>query len=122
MEAPERVTGLSLRWTGRHHSEQGDFGDLSTHTVTYETDTTCYVTSEGRLVGEATYVYRRLDAQVGVCIYRPALWQGRTDVILQAIFDFHEMTDRAVVTSGGTPFAVADGRIERVATPPRRAG
>ncbi len=121
MEAPEHVTGLSLEWTGRHHSAQGDFGDLSTHTVTYETDTTCYVTSEGRLVGEATYVYERLDEQVGVCIYRPKVWQGRTDAVLHAIFNFAEMTDRAVVTSGGRPFAVADGRLRSVPTPPRPA-
>lgn len=119
MEAPEKLTGWSLRWTGRHHSQQGDFGDLSTHTVSYETETTCYVTNDGRLVGEATYVYRRLDEQVGICIYRPKVWQGRTDVVLQAIFNFHEMTDRAVVTASGEPFAAADGRLESVPTPPR---
>ena len=119
MKAPDRVTGLSLEWTGRHHSLQGDFGDLSTHTVTYETETTCYVTAAGKLVGEATYVYRRLDEQVGICIYKPDVWQGRTDAVLHAIFNFHEMTDRAVVTSNEEPFAAADGRIRSVPTPPR---
>ena len=121
MEAPEKVTGLSLEWTGRHHSLQGDFGDLSTHTVTYETDSTCYVTANGKLVGEATYTYQRLDHEVGICIYEPKVWQGRTDVVLRAIFDFSEMTDRAVVTSNEKPFAAADGRIRSVPTPPRPA-
>ena len=119
MEAPERVTGLSLEWTGRHHSLQGDFGDLSTHTVTYETDTTCYVTAGGKLVGEATYVYQRLDKMVGICIYKPKVWQGRTDVVLHAIFNFSEMTDRAVITSNDEPFAAADGQIKIVSAPPR---
>ncbi|MEM1369921.1 MAG: hypothetical protein AAGG02_18330 [Cyanobacteria bacterium P01_H01_bin.15] len=122
MKAPEKVTGLSLEWTGRHHSLQGDFGELSTHTVTYVTDTTCYVTGGGKLVGEATYVYRRLDEQVGVCIYKPNIWQGHIDVVLHAIFNFSEMTDRAVVTSNGNPLAVADGCIRSVPTPPRPSG
>lgn len=121
MEAPEKITGPSLEWTGRHHSSLGDFGDLSTHTVTYETDTTCSVTSGGKLVGEATYVYQRLDEQVGICIYKPKVWQGRTDVVLRAIFNFNEMTDRAVITSNEEPFAVADGHIKSVPTPPRPA-
>ena len=119
MEAPEKVSGLSLEWTGSHHSLQGDFADLSTHTVTYETDNTCYVTAGGELVGEATYEYQRLDAQVGICIYHPKVWQGRNDVILRAIFNFDEMTDRAVVTSNEEAFAVADGHMKSVPTPPR---
>lgn len=119
MDAPEKLTGLSLQWSGRHHSPQGDFRNLSTHTVTYETDQTCYVTAGQRLVGEATYVYRRLDEQVGICIYRPKVWQGRTDVVLHAIFNFREMTDRAVITSNEEPFAVADGQLTLVPTPPR---
>ena len=53
MDAPEKLTGLSLQWSGHHHSLQGDFRDLSTHTVTYETDQTCYVTAGPKLVGEA---------------------------------------------------------------------
>jgi hypothetical protein len=117
--APASLVGKSLQWTGVHHSETGDFGDLSTHTVTYETADTCYVTANGQLVGEATYTYRRIDEQVGVVIYHPKLWQGRDDVVLYAIFDFSEMTDRAVVTSGGVPFAVANGRLTEVATPPK---
>ena len=43
-----------------------------------------------RLIGEATYEYRRLDDKVGICIYKPNVWQGRTDVILRAIFDFEQ--------------------------------
>lgn len=119
MQAPEELTGLSLEWTGRHHSAGGDFEDLSTHTVSYETESTCYVTTGGKLVGEAAYVYRRLDEQVGICIYRPTVYQGRTDVVLRAIFNFDEMTDRAVITASEEPFAIADGRMKSVPTPPR---
>ncbi|MFT6564183.1 MAG: hypothetical protein ACJAY5_000934, partial [Actinomycetes bacterium] len=42
--APESLAGLSLEWQGVHHSSEGDFGEISTHTVTYETDTHNYVT------------------------------------------------------------------------------
>lgn len=119
MRAPDKITGLSLEWTGRHHSLQGDFEDLSTHTLTYTTDTMCFATAGGRLVGEATYEYRRLDETVGVCIYRPGIWQGRTDVVLRAIFDVDEMTDRAVVTAGEEPFAVAIGKMKLVPSRPK---
>lgn len=114
MNAPEKITGMSLEWTGHHHSVSGDFQDLSTHTLSYITDTTCFAVAGGKLVGEATYVYRRLDNQVGICIYRPNVWQGRTDVVLNAIFDFEEMTDRAIITAGGEPFAVALGQMKSV--------
>ncbi len=40
--APDTLVGKSIEWTGVHHSEGGDFHDLSTHTVTYETENTCY--------------------------------------------------------------------------------
>ncbi|RBW61260.1 hypothetical protein DS906_05500 [Ruegeria sp. A3M17] len=108
-----------MKWTGVHHSELGDFKNLSTHTVSYETETTCYVTSGGKLVGEAQYTYKRLDEQMGICVYRPHEYQGRSDVVLNAIFDFRAMKDRAVLTAGGEPFAVADGDMEFVETPPR---
>ena len=116
--APHTLLGLSLRWTGRHHSKSGDFKDLSTHTVTYETETDCYVTSNGQLVGEARYIYSRLDDRMGICIYHPHLYQGRDDVVLNAIFDFETMTDRAVITASGKPFAVADGTLTFVKSPP----
>ncbi|WP_205511852.1 hypothetical protein [Ruegeria sp. AD91A] len=117
--APHTLVGTSLKWTGVHHSGHGDFEDLSTHTVSYETENTCYVTANGMLVGEADYTYRRLDEQVGICIYHPREYQGRTDVVLNAIFDFRAMKDRAVITAGGNPFAVADGDMQFVKTPPR---
>ena len=117
--APANLVGMGLEWTGRHHSENGDFHDLSTHTVCYETEDTCYVLAGGNIVGEAGYTYRKLDDQVGIVIYRPNEYQGRTDVVLNAIFDFSEMTDRAVITSGGQPFAVAIGSLKSVPMPPR---
>lgn len=117
--APETLIGTSLEWTGIHHSGRGDFEDLSTHIVSYETETTCYVTAGGQLVGEAQYTYKRLDDQIGVCIYQPREYQGRLDVVLNAIFDFRAMKDRAVITAGGDPFAVADGDMRFVETPPR---
>lgn len=119
MLAPEKITGMSLKWTGRHHSVAGDFLELSTHTLTYVTDESCFATADGKLVGEASYLYRRLDERVGICIYRPKFYQGRTDVVLNAIFNFHEMSDRAVITAGGVPFAVADGQMESVRPEPK---
>lgn len=117
--APTTLAGLALEWTGRHHSETGDFQDLSTHTICYESENTCYALAGGKVVGEAKYTYQRLDDQVAIVIYHPDVWQGRNDVELSAIFDFSEMTDRAVITSGGQPFAVALGNIKLVPMPPR---
>ncbi len=117
-KAPQSLVGMSLEWTGTHHSASGDFPDLTTHVVTYESDTSCYVTAGGCLVGEATYVYRRLDERMAIVIYRPHEYQGRSDVVLNAMFDFHEMRDRAVILADGEPFAVADGNIREVDTPP----
>ena len=45
-------------------------------------------------------------------------------MVLHAIFNFHEMTDRAVITSNEEPFAVADGTIDvgsHSSAPRRRA-
>ncbi len=117
--APQSLVGLSLEWTGVHHSGSGDFADLSTHTVSYETEDRCYVTAGGKLVGEARYVYRRLDDRMAICLYYPRDYQGRSDVVLNAMFDFAEMKDRAVLVAGGEPFAVADGDMRQVETPPR---
>lgn len=116
-KAPESLAGLSLEWTGRHHSVTGDFPDLSTHTLSYDTDSTCRAWAGGQIVGHADYCYQRLDDQIGVVIYRPDIWQGQTNVVLNAIFNFSEMTDRAVITSGGRPLAVALGQIRHVPTP-----
>jgi hypothetical protein len=117
--APDSLLGLSLEWTGHHHSATGDFADLATHTVTYETEAAFYVTAGGALVGEGTYSYLKLDDQIGVCIYRPEEYRGQPDVVLNAIFDFGTMKDRAVITAGGEPLAVADGDMREVETPPR---
>lgn len=119
--APESLAGLSLEWTGVHHSADGDFGEISTHTVTYETESTDYVTARGSLVGQGTYEYVRLDDQIGVVTYRPEEYRGRTGVILRAIFDFSQGTDRAVLEYDDHPFAVADGTFREVPTPPRPA-
>jgi hypothetical protein len=116
---PDSLAGMSLEWTGVHHSGQGDFSNLSTHTVSYETETTCYVTADGELVGEATYTYRKLDDQMAICIYAPVEYQGKTGVVLNAMFDFANMKDRAVILDNGTPFAVADGDMKYVETPTR---
>lgn len=70
-------------------------------------------------MGESGYSWRRLDDQVGIVIYRPDIYQGRSDVVLNAIFDFSEMTDRAVITAGGAPFALALGRFRPVPMIPR---
>lgn len=118
-EAPGSLVGKSIEWTGVHHSAQGDFTDISTHTVTYETADHCYVTAGGKLVGEARYTYRRLDAQMAVVIYHPEEYQGRSDVTLYAMFDFANGTDRAVLTDAGEPFAVADGSMREVPAVPR---
>ena len=115
----DTLVGRSIEWTGVHHSEHGDFADISTHVVSYETEDECYVTSGGKLVGEAKYTYKKLDDRMAVLIYRPESYQGRSDVILYAMLDFEQATDRAVILADGKPFAVAAGKIREVATPPR---
>jgi hypothetical protein len=115
----DTLVGKSIEWTGVHHSEKGDFTDISSHIVTYETQNTCYVTAAGKLVGESSYVYKKLDDRMAILVYRPQEYQGRSDVVLYAILDFEEATDRAVILAGDKPFAVADGSMREVATPPR---
>lgn len=115
---PKTLIGKSIEWTGVHHSEQGDFEDISTHTVTYETEDTCYVTSGAKLVGEASYTYKKLDNQVAILIYRPIVYRGRSNVVLNAMLNFEKGTDYAVITADGQPFAVAIGDMREVATPP----
>jgi len=117
--APDTLIGKSIEWTGVHHSAHGDFTDISTHVVTYETADSCYVTAGGKLVGEALYTYRKLDDRMAIVIYRPREYQGRDDVTLYAMFDFEQATDRAILTAGGEPFAVADGKMREVTTPAR---
>jgi hypothetical protein len=118
-KAWDSPVGRSLEWTGVHHSESGDFAELSTHVVTYETETTCYVTADAKLVGVATYTYKKLDDRMAIVIYRPERYQGRSDVVLHAMFDFSTFTDRAVILAAGEPFAIADGTLREVPTPPR---
>jgi hypothetical protein len=118
-KAYKTLAGKSIKWTGVHHSEQGDFEDITTHVVSYETENTCYVTAGGKLVGEASYTYKKLDDRMAIVVYRPDLYQGRSDVVLYAMLDFVQATDRAVILAGGEPFAIADGTIQEVATPPR---
>jgi len=117
--APDTLVGRSIEWTGVHHSEHGDFTDISTHIVTYETADTCYVTAGGKRVGEARYTYKKFDDRMAIVIYHPKEYQGRSDVVLYAMFDFAQAKDRAVLVAGGEPFAVADGDMCEVATPPR---
>jgi len=88
-------------------------------TLTYETETTDYMTAFGKFVGQGTYAYTKLDDQIGVVIYKPELYRGRTGVTLHAIFDFVEGTDRAVLECEDPVFAVAEGKFCEVATPPR---
>jgi len=116
--AYDNLAGKSIEWTGVHHSLQGDFTDISTHTVSYETDTTCYVTADGKLVGEADYTYKKLDERMAVLIYRPKLYQNRTDVVLYAMLDFEKGSDRAIILAGGEPYVVANGSMREVAMPP----
>jgi hypothetical protein len=117
--APDTLTGKSLEWTGVHHSDHGDFTDLSTHVVTYETKDRCYVTAGGRFAGNASYTYTKLDERMAIVIYRPDEYRGRSDVVLYAMLDFAEGTDRAVILAGGKPFAIAEGKMREVAAPPR---
>jgi hypothetical protein len=62
-------------------------------------------------------VFRKLDDEVGVVIYTPDLYRGQSDVVLHAILDFAQGTDRAVLEHDGRPFAVADGKMRTVPTP-----
>ena len=112
--APDSLVGIHLEWTGVHHSEGGDFEDLSTHCVHYGPDDRCTVTAGGEVVGRATYTYKKLDARMAIVIYHPEEYQGRSGVVLNAMLDFEESTDRAVIVADGVPFAVADGKIQQV--------
>lgn len=113
------LAGKSIEWTGVHHSETGDFLEISSHVVSYEKEGTCYVTVDGELVGESRYTYKKLDDRMAILVYQPEQYQGRPDVILYAMLDFLEATDRAVILAGGKPFAIADGNIREVPTSPR---
>jgi len=115
----DTLVGKSIEWTGVHHSEHGDFKDISTHIVSYETENACYVTAGGKLVGEASYTYKKPDKRMAILVYRPENYQGRSDVVLYAMLDFVQGKDRAVILAGGKPFAVAEGNMREVATPPR---
>ena len=57
--------------------------------------------------------------RMAILIYRPEDYQGRSDVVLYAMLDFVQRTDRAVILADGQPFAVAEGTMREVATPPR---
>jgi hypothetical protein len=115
--APDSLVGRRIEWTGVHRSQHGDFAELSTHVVSYETETKCYVTAAGKVGGEATYTYTMLDERMAILIYRPTLYLGKTDVILYAMLDFAQHSDRAVILAGGEPFAIADGEMRELATP-----
>ena len=117
--AYDSLVNKSIEWTGVHHSENGDFTELSTHTVSYESETTCYVTAGGKFLGEASYTYRKLDDQTAILIYHPRNYLGRADVVLYAMFDFAKGTDQAVILAGNQPFAIADDKMREVSTPPR---
>jgi hypothetical protein len=119
LTAWETLAGKSIEWTGVHHSEHGDFKDISSHIVSYETEDTCYVTAGGKLVGQASYTYKKLDDRMAIVVYRPERYQGRVDIVLYAMLDFERATDRAVILAAGKPFAVADGTMREVPTPPR---
>ncbi|WP_445361209.1 hypothetical protein ACJJIL_03445 [Microbulbifer sp. EKSA005] len=119
MQAFKTLEGLSLEWTGTHYSKQGDFPDLSTHTVTYETAAHCYVTASGELVGEASYTYEAMDDRMAALIYRPDIYQGRKGVVLYAMLDFVQMMDRAIILYQDRPLALANGSFQVVNTPVR---
>jgi hypothetical protein len=112
--SPDNLIGKSIEWTGVHHSELGDFTELSTHVVTYETADRCSVTAGGKSAGIARYIYKRLDDRMAIVIYHPESYQGRSDVVLYAMFDFVQGTDRAVILAGGKPFATAEGKMREV--------
>jgi hypothetical protein len=73
------------------------------------------------LAGEASYTYKKLDDRMAILIYRPKIYQGRSDVVLHAMLDFNNGTDRAVILADNQPFAVAEGTMREVANPPRPA-
>ncbi|GAA5444058.1 hypothetical protein Misp06_02241 [Microbulbifer sp. NBRC 101763] len=113
----ESLVGLSLEWTGTHYSEGGDFPDLSTHIVSYETESSCYVTAGGKLVGKASYSYAPMGVRMATLVYRPDIYQGRSGVVLYAMLDFDLMMDRAVIMHNDQPLAVANGSFRVVDTP-----
>lgn len=120
MEAWDTLAGRSVEWKGVHHSTHGDFTDISTHIVSYESRDRCYVTTGDKIVAvSVSYTYQKLDHRMAILIYRPEVYQGRSGVVLYSMLDFARATDRAVILADGEPFAIADGTIREVPTPSR---
>ena len=115
--APETLAGRCIEWTGVHHSKHGDFRDLSSHVVTYETENRFYVTACGKRIGEGRYSYSKIDEQTAVVVYNPDSYQGRRDVVLYAMLDFAQQKDRAVILADGNPLAVAEGSMREIRVP-----
>ncbi|WP_226643052.1 hypothetical protein [Microbulbifer variabilis] len=117
----ESLAGLSLEWTGTHYSKQGDFPELSTHIVSYDTDSSCSITALGKLVGAARYCYEPMGVRMATLIYWPEVYQGRRGVVLYAMLDFDLMLDRAVIVHNDRPLAIANGSFRVVETPAKPA-
>ncbi|WP_444923284.1 hypothetical protein ACJJH9_15340 [Microbulbifer sp. DLAB2-AF] len=113
----KNLVGLSLEWTGSHYSEVGDFPDLSTYVVSYESESNCYITAGGKLVCEASYSYAPMGVRMAALVYRPNIYQGRRGVVLYAMLDFDLMMDRAVIMHNDQPLALANGSFRVVETP-----
>lgn len=79
--------------------------------MTYETADRCYATAGGELVTEASYSYKKMDDRMGIVIYWPELYQGRTGVVLYAMLDFE-----AAKPAGWQP---TKPRAHALAAPPR---
>jgi hypothetical protein len=64
--------------------------------------------SEKRAIEDHHTIRRQfeLDDRMAIVIYRPNEYQGRSNVVLYAMLDFAEGTDRAVILAGGKPFAI----------------
>lgn len=57
--------------------------------------------SYDKLGGEASYMYKKLDDRMAILVYHPEGYQGRSDVVLDAMLDFEQGADRAVILARG---------------------
>lgn len=114
--SPGITQDVAIGWTEVHRSQIGDLTDLTTHVASSETENTCYVIAGDRLVGEASYMYEKLDERMAIVICRPRLYRGGADIALYAMLD--SPGRRTAPSSGpeGEPFAVADSTIREVPT------
>lgn len=104
--SPDSLASHSLVFTGRHHP---DTPALNEYSLTYETDTHCFVIAQGKVFNEADYTYPRIDDAVGTVTYSAQEILGHGEAHMYATFNFEDSTFVSVTVASGLPFNTANG-------------